>query len=168
MKRVIIIGSGGAGKSTFARHLHELTGLPLFHLDKIYWQPNWTEMPKAEMREIIINLLKGEEWIIDGNFNSTMELRTAASDTVIFLDMPHYLCIFQSLKRVIKYYNKARPDMGENCPEKFDLEFLGWVWNFPKLNKPKIESRLESAGKEKNIVRLKSRKEIESYFENLK
>lgn len=166
MKRILIIGSGGAGKSTFARRLHEATKLPLIHLDKLYWKPNWVETPKAEIYEITERLLKDDKWIMDGNFNSTMEKRIAASDTVFFFDMPRLLCIYRIFKRILKYRNQTRPDMGEGCPEKFDLEFLKWVWDFPKETKPLIESRLERAGQGKNIIRFKSRSDVEKFFEN--
>lgn len=119
------------------------------------------------MYEITENLLKGDKWILDGNFNSTMEKRMTASDTIIFFDVPRIVCIYQIFKRVIKYRNKTRPDMGEGCPEKFDWEFLRWVWSFPKTVKPLIEERLERAGRGKNIVRFKSRAEVEKFFENL-
>lgn len=164
MKRVLIIGSGGAGKSTLARRLGEATGIEVIHLDKLYWKPNWVEMPKAEMREIITELLKGDEWIIDGNFGSTMELRIAACDTVIFLDMPRIVCIYHILKRVLKYRNTTRPDMGEGCAEKFDLKFLGWVWNFPKTTKPQIEERLKRFERDKTIIRLRSKRDVEDFF----
>lgn len=168
MKKVLIIGSGGAGKSTFARRLHEATNLPLIHLDKLYWKPNWVETPKAEIYAIIDCLMEADEWIMDGNFNSTMEKRIAASDTVFFFDLPRLLCIYQIFKRIFKYYNQTRPDMGEGCPEKFDLEFLKWVWDFPKETKPLIEARLERAGQGKNIVRFRTRNEVEKFFENLR
>lgn len=168
MKKVLIIGSGGAGKSTFARRLHEATNLPLIHLDKLYWKPNWVAVSKPEIYEITDRLMKENEWIMDGNFNSTMEKRIAASDTVFYFDMPRLLCIYQIFKRIFKYYNKTRPDMGEGCPEKFDLEFLKWVWSFPKETKPLIEQRIERAGQGKNIIRFKSRNEVERFFAKLK
>lgn len=166
MKKIIVIGSGGAGKSTLARRLHEISGLPLVHIDQVFWKPNWTETPKAEMRAAIEKMVGGDEWIIDGNANSTMELRIAAADTVIFLDRPRLVCIFQVLKRVIKYRKKTRPDMGADCPEKFDWKFLVWVWNFPRREKPLIEDRLRHGGAGKNIIRLRSRRETEKFFEN--
>lgn len=167
MKRILVIGSGGAGKSTFARRLHEATGLKLIHLDKVFWQPNWTEMPKDEWKKQVENLVKGDEWIMDGNFGGTMEMRVKACDTVIFLDMPRTLCIYRALKRVAAYRKTTRPDMAEGCDEKFDLEFLSWIWNFSKTTKPKIEKLLEKYRNEKKIIRLKSKKEVESFFTNL-
>ena len=167
MKRILLIGSGGAGKSTFARRLHEVTGLELIHLDKVFWQPNWTEMPKDEWKKQVENLVKGDEWIMDGNFGGTMEMRVKACDTVIFLDMPRTLCVYRALKRVALYRKTTRPDMAEGCEEKFDLKFLGWIWNFSKTTKPKIEKLIEKYQNEKKIIRLKSKKEVENFFMNL-
>ncbi len=167
MKRVLIIGSGGAGKSTFARRLHEATGLRLIHLDKVFWQPNWTETPEDEWKKRVENLVKGDEWIMDGNFGGTMEMLVRACDAVIFLDMPRTLCIYRALKRVAFYRKTTRPDMAEGCDEKFDLKFLSWIWNFSKTTKPKIEKLLEKYQNKKNIIRLKSNEEVENFFMNL-
>ncbi len=105
--------------------------------------------------------------MMEGNFGSTMDLRIAACDTVIYLDLPRTRCIYHVFKRVIKYRNRTRPDMGEGCAEKFDLKFLRWVWNFPKTTKPAIEERLARGGREKTIIRLHSKREIEAFFVNL-
>lgn len=166
MKKIIIIGSGGAGKSTFARRLGELTGIEVFHLDKLYWKPNWQEPPKEEWKKLLETKLEKDEWIMDGNFGGTLEMRLKYCDTVIFLDLPRTVCIYRTLKRWIKYRNTNRPDMTVGCNEKFDLEFLGWVWNFPKTKKPKIEEKLKTLEKEKTIIRLHSPKEVEKFFLN--
>ncbi len=166
MQKIIIIGSGGAGKSTLARRLGEITKIEVVHLDKLYWKPNWTETPKEEWQKLVEEILERESWILDGNFGGTMELRIAASDTVIFLDLPRIVCIFHALKRWAKYWNTNRPDMSEGCNEKIDLEFLLWVWNFPKTTKPKIEERLKLFENEKTIIRLKSSREVEDFFVN--
>lgn len=167
MKKIVIIGSGGAGKSTFARRLHEVIDLPLFHLDKLYWKPDWVETPKNEWQKIIEHLLAGDEWIIDGNFGGTMDIRFRACETIIYFDLPRFVCFYQVLKRLAKYYKKTRPDMGAGCNEKIDLEFLGWVWNFSEKSKPKIEEKLKLYAAGKNIIRFNSRKDVEKFFENL-
>jgi adenylate kinase family enzyme len=165
MKRVLVIGSAGAGKSTFARKLGEKTGLEVIHLDKLYWKPNWVETTdKVEWRRILAEILKGESWIIDGNYGNTMEMRLAASDTAILLDFPRYVCIWRALRRVVIYRNRARPDMAEGCHERFDWEFLKWIWNYPRRSKPKVEALLARFENEKTIIRLKSSREIEKFF----
>ncbi len=97
MKKVLVIGSGGAGKSTFAKRLSEKTGLEVIHLDQLYWQPNWVETPKDEWQEIVKEIIEGDEWILDGNFGGTMEMRIEACDTVIFLEMPRTVCVYRIL-----------------------------------------------------------------------
>ena len=167
MKKVLIIGSGGAGKSTLAARLGEKTGIEVVHLDKLHWKPNWTSPPKDEWRKTVEAELKKDEWIMDGNFGGTMEMRLAACDMVIYLDFPRTICLYRALKRAVKYYNKTRPDMGEGCNERIDFEFLHWVWNFPKTSKPQIEERLMRLGNGKTIIRLRSPRETEDFLMNL-
>lgn len=164
MKKVLIIGSGGAGKSTFARRLGEVLKVPVLHLDKLYWKPNWQEPPKDEWQKTLENELKKDEWIMDGHFGGTLELRLKYCDAAIFLDLPRTVCIYRALKRWVKYYNTNRPDMTVGCNEKVDLEFLGWLWNFPTIKKPKIAKTLSQFEKEKKIIRLRSQKEVEKFF----
>ena len=166
MKKVLIIGSGGAGKSTFARRLGEKTNLEVIHLDKIHWRPNWTEPPKDEWQKTVENALRGDAWIIDGNYSGTIEMRLAACDTVIFLDFPPVVCVFRVLKRVARFYKKTRPDMAEGCREQFDWKFIQWVWNYPTRSKPKVEALLKRFENEKTIIRLKSKREVENFFAN--
>lgn len=167
MKRVLVIGSSGAGKSTFSRRLHEATRLKLIHLDKLYWKPNWVEpTDKTEWRKNLAEVLNGDEWIIDGNYSSTMEMRLRASDTAILLDLPNYICTWRVFKRVMIYRKGGRPDMAEGCDEKFDWEFIKWTWNYPTRSKPRVEELLKRFENEKTIVRLKSQEEIENFLVN--
>lgn len=166
MKKVLVIGSCGAGKSTFARRLHSVTGLKLIHLDKCYHQPNWEEPPDEQWFEVVNKLIKGDEWIIDGNFGGSMDLRMKHCDTVIWLDFPRFVCTWRILKRTLKYYGKTRPDMAEGCNERFDWDFIKYVWNFERDKNPSIESRLKSFAN-LNIFHLKSNVEFERFFSEL-
>lgn len=167
MKRIVIIGSGGAGKSTLAGRLGKILNLKVLHLDKLHWQPNWVGRPKDEWNKIVEDLIKGDEWIMDGNFSGTMEMRLAACDTAIFLDLPRTVCLYRVFKRWVIYWNTNRPDMTEGCNEKIDLDMLNWVWTFPKKVKPEIEKRLEKIKNEKTIIRLTSKQEIENFISKL-
>jgi adenylate kinase family enzyme len=168
MRRVSIIGSGGAGKSTVARELGVITGLPVIHLDRLYWKPGWTETPKDVWRETVQRLVQGDEWIIDGNFGGTMEIRLAASDTVIFLDFPRLVCTYRAVKRAITFRNRTRPDMGPGCNEKLDFEFVKWVWQFPGKTVPIIEERLSRLGSDAKLIRLRSPNEVEEFLRDIR
>jgi adenylate kinase family enzyme len=163
MKKILVIGSSGAGKSTFSRRLGKATGLPVIHLDVLHWKPNWTEPGKEEWEKTVEKALKEDEWIMDGNFGGTMEMRMQACDTIILLDLPRVLCVYRIIKRVVTYRKETRPDMAEGCDEKFDWKFIRWVWNFPKRSKPKIEALLRQFENEKTIIRLKSRRDVENF-----
>ena len=125
MERIMIIGCGGSGKSTLARQLGEKTGLPVIHLDRIFWSPgNWQHLEKAEFDGLLQRELAKPQWIMDGNFNRTMPLRLEKCDTAIYLDYNRFVCIFSWLKRVISNWGKTRPDMGPTATN-------GWIRNLP-------------------------------------
>ncbi len=166
MKRVLVIGSCGAGKSTFARRLHAITELPLIHLDSIYHRPNWEEPPDEEWLEIVKHLVEGDKWIIDGNFGGTMELRMEHCDAVVWLDIPRTVCTFRILKRMVLYWNKKRPDMAEGCNERFDWDFIKYTWNFPRDKNSLLQSRLKKFA-ENSVFRLTTNKEIEKFFSGI-
>lgn len=167
MKRVIVIGSCGAGKSTFSRRLHEITKLKLIHLDKIYHLPNWEEPPDDEWLETVRKIVGDDEWIIDGNFGGSMEMRLERCDTVIWLDLPRRVCVWRVLERNWRYRNTVRPDMAEGCEEKFNLEFIRYVWRFRKDKNPAIKMRLEKVADSKTIFHLKSKREIKIFLESV-
>lgn len=168
MKRILVIGSSGAGKSTLSKKLGEKLGIKIIHLDKIYWKPNWTEPTKEEWRKTLEQVMREDAaWIMDGNFSGTLDIRLPACDTVIFLDIPRTICVYRVLKRVAKSYKKTRPDMADDCPEKFDWEFIKWIWDFENRSKGKMERLLEKFENEKTIIRLKSKREVENFFFNL-
>jgi adenylate kinase family enzyme len=164
MKRILVIGSSGSGKSTFARRLGELLSLEVIHLDKLFWHSGWRETPKDEWRIKVAKSLQGDSWIIDGNYSATMDLRLPVCDTVIFLETPRITCVYRILKRVVTYKKGSRPDIPEGCDEKFDWEFVKIVWSYPTRSKPKVEALLRQFEAEITIVRLKSKKEIESFL----
>ncbi|RLL48347.1 DNA topology modulation protein [Oceanobacillus piezotolerans] len=167
MKKVILIGSGGAGKSTLARQLGEKLQINVYHLDALFWKPHWVGVPKDEQIKIQKNLVKKEEWIIDGNYGSTMDIRLHAADTVIFLDIHRTICLFCVLTRIFQYRNKTRPDMGKGCKEKFNLGFIKWIWKYPKTKKPEILMSLAHLSKDKQIIILKTPKEVQQFLEKV-
>ena len=167
MKRIMIIGCCGAGKSTLARRLNAITNLPLYHLDQYYWKENWTETPKEEWGPIVINLAKKEEWIIDGNYGGTFQPRMDRADTIIYLKYSTLKCLSRVTKRVIKYHGKVRLDMPDGCRERFHFGFFHYVATFNMVRGKSILARLNNCRENANVVVLKSDKEVHAYLENL-
>ena len=150
-----------------ARQLGEKLKINVYHLDALFWKPNWVGVPKDEQIKVQNDLVKKEDWIIDGNYGGTMDIRLNAADTIIFLDIPRTICVYRAFKRMLQYRNKTRPDMGEGCEERFSFEFFKWIWEYPKTKRPKILDRLKQLSKEKEVIILKSPKEVENYIENV-
>jgi len=142
MQRVLILGCPGSGKSTLARELAERTGLPLVHLDQLYWRPGWVEASKEEWRTRLAEVLVQPAWILDGNYGATISMRLEAADTAILLDLPTWLCLFRVFRRSVLGWGRIRSDMAEGCPERFDLQFIRYVLNFRRAKLPKVLTQL--------------------------
>ncbi len=153
MKRVMIIGCSGAGKSTLARELAQRTGLPVIHLDREHWRPGWVEPPELEWQSRVAQLAGQPEWIIDGNYGSTLKTRLARADTVILLDFPRWRCLWGIFRRIRASYGRTRDDMAAGCPEKLDLEFLKWVWNWRRNSRPRTLALLDEFSGRVHILR---------------
>lgn len=166
MKRVLVIGNTGAGKTTFAKELAEKTGLPLIHLDKIFWCGNWTHLSQTEFDMALQVELEKEKWIIDGNYDRTLEHRMKFAETVFFFDIPTVTCLWGITKRIIQNYGKTRPDMGGNCPDSFGKakELYKSTITYNRRNRKKYHELLK---KSENTIVFKSRKDARKYLEKL-
>ena len=162
MKKIIIVGSPGVGKTTFARKLQEKIGLPLYHLDSIWHKPDKTNIPREEFDKILAGIISKDEWIIDGCYCRTIDIRVKACDTVFFLDFPLETCLQGARERI----GQERPEMPW-IEKSLDEDFKQWILDFPKEQLPKIYQSIENYGKDKNIIIFKSRKESDEYIYNL-
>ena len=158
MKKVIVIGCPGSGKSMFSRALHNKTGIPLYHLDMMYWNADKTTVEKSVFLERLYAVLEKDEWIIDGNYGSTMELRMAACDTVIFLDYPLDVC----LDGIKERRGKSRSDIPWIETEE-DAEFIRFIKNYNEQQKPKVQGLLKKH-RDKNIIIFKSREQADTFL----
>lgn len=168
MRRVVIIGCGGAGKSTLARALGERTGLPVVHLDRAFWKPGWVESSREEFDAKHDVLMSGERWIIDGNYSRTIDRRIAAADTVVVLDLPRLTCTIGILRRWLGNRGNTRPDMGDGCPEKMDREFFMWVWTFRKRARARQMAMIEALPPDKRVHVLRSRRAVREWLDNIR
>jgi len=164
MKKILVIGSGGAGKTTFARKLGENLGIEVVHLDALYWRPGWIETPKNEWAETIDRMLERDAWIMDGNYSGTLARRLEACDTVVFLDLPRRICLWRVIKRLVMYRNTTRPDMADGCPEHFNLKFLVWIWNYPKRSRPRIVRLLGEERNSRKAIWLRTPAQIDRFL----
>ena len=159
MKKVIVIGSPGAGKSTFARKLRDKTKLPLYYLDKIWHRPDKTTVSKEEFDARLSEILATDQWIIDGNYGRTLEMRLKACDTVFLFDLPVEICL-QGIRERIGQKHEDLPW----TESELDEEFEQWVKGFPNDQLPKIYSLLAQSGNNRDVIVFHSREEADSYL----
>ncbi|MDR4889736.1 topology modulation protein [Fredinandcohnia sp. QZ13] len=165
MKKIMVIGvSAGVGKSTFAQKLGEKTGIDVYHLDSFYWKPGWVEASHEEFKTAQEEILTKDSWIIDGNYSKTFELRANQADTIIYLELPRYQCLYRVFKRYFKYIGKKRPDLG--CTEKIDREFIKFIWTTYKPRIHKMQERLNRLSQDKTVIILRGKKEINDFVNN--
>jgi adenylate kinase family enzyme len=165
MKRILVIGSGGAGKSTFAKELGAILDLPVIHLDQVYWKPGWEKPAKEEWAATVEKLVAQHEWIMDGNFGGTLPQRIKRADAIILLDITRWVCLWRVAKRIVKYRGRHRPDMPPGCQERFDLEFIRWIWNYPSRSKPAKLALLSATGPDQRVVILGSGREVRHFLD---
>lgn len=162
MKKIMIIGCPGSGKSTLSRALHEKTGIPLYHLDRMFWNADRTTVEKQVFMERLKNAMEQDEWIIDGNYGSTIELRLAACDTVFFLDYPVEVC----LQGIRQRRGKPRSDMPWFETEEEDAEFIRFIKSYNSESRPQVMELLEKYA-HKNIHIFRSRAEKDAFLSRM-
>lgn len=162
MLKVMIIGCPGAGKSTFARKLRDKTGLPLYHLDMIWHKPDRTNISKEEFNKKVSEIVQRDRWIIDGNYQRTLEMRLGECDTVFLMDYPLDVCLTGAESRI----GRQRDDLPW-LETEFDEEFRRWIIDFPQNELPEIYELVNKYKDEKNIVIFKSREETDDYLQRM-
>lgn len=164
-RRIIIIGSMGSGKSWTAKRIAEITGYPLYHLDVEFWKPGWVMSSDEEKIARLQEIISGEKWIIDGTYKGTMELRYAAADLIIYLDINILVCIW----RVAKRTGKKRSDLPDYLEEpklfgKNFFDMLKMVWQMRDKNKQTVKE-LHEKYPEKEFLRIKSRRQVKKLLD---
>ena len=171
MQRVVVLGPGGAGKSVLATEIARRTGLPVVHLDPLFWREEWTRAPADEARRGFETALAGDRWVLEGNFlwddRIPDDERFKRADTVIFLDLPRRTCLWRVLVRLVRDRRRRRPDLPEGASEGLDLDLLRWIWAYPKTDRPRVLALLAQLGANVDVLHLRSKAEVQRFVEDL-
>ncbi len=165
--RILVIGCGGAGKSTLAREMGRRTNLPVVDLDQLYWRPGWVKTEATEWNRVLEEALSADQWIMDGNYGGTLSLRFQACDAVVFLDLPRWLCFGRVLKRRVAAFWRTRQDAAVGCPDRLTWQFLMWIWDYRRLRRPAILEKLTQLKSSRPIYILQSTAEVQRFLSTL-
>jgi adenylate kinase family enzyme len=169
MQRIVILGNSGSGKSTLARLLGERLGVPVVHLDALFWQPGWVEPDNEAFRARVREAVSADSWVCEGNYSRrTFDLRLPRADLVIWLDTGRLTCLTRVIVRNLT--NRPRPDLPADCPEKLDREFLtflSYVWNFERTSRPSLEAARLAIAPQVPVVHLRGARQIADFLQAL-
>ena len=168
MKRILVLGPSGSGKTTLANKIGHILNIPIVHLDLHFWNAGWIETPRDEWHQKVKNLISGDSWVMDGNYTSTLVMRAHVADTIIFIKVPRRLSYLRAFGRIFKNFGRNRPELPEGCPERIDIEFLKYIWTYPRTKQLIILDFLEKIQPTKDIQILGNRHEVERFIASLK
>ncbi len=163
--RILILGPSGGGKTYLARRLGAILSREPTHLDALFWRPGWTSMPQSEWRHVMESLVAPEQWIMDGTYESTLDLRIPAADAIVIVQRSRWACLWGVLRRKWMYRSRPRPDAPARQP--IDAPFLRYIWHYQTRTRPVVESMLVQFGADKIVVRLDGRSALEELLSDL-
>jgi adenylate kinase family enzyme len=158
--RILVIGPSGSGKTYLARRLARLLESPVIHLDACFWRPGWVSTPQAEWRQRVDTLIRPARWIMDGTYESTLQLRIAAADAIIVIERSRPACLWGVLQRTITHRSAPRPDAPRGQP--IDRAFLRYIWQYPVRTRPLVQRLLAEHGRHKAVVVLNGPGDIDT------
>jgi adenylate kinase family enzyme len=165
VRRVAIIGPAGAGKSELARLLGERTGLPVVHLDPIFWRSDWSPAPRHEACRLLAEVVGRDRWILDGNFlDADGGERLVRAEAVVFLDLPRRTCIRRVLWRRVRNRGRSRPDLPPGAREGLDRELLRWIWNYGRTDRPIVLDLLARVQPDVAVHRLRTPSDVRRFL----
>ena len=161
-KRILVIGSSGSGKTSLTRHLGQALNIEPIHLDAHFWKPGWVSTPQDEWRQTVVSLAGRESWIMDGTYESTLDLRVPAADTLIVLERSRLTCLWRVVKRKLTIDDQQRPDAPPG--QKLDLAFLRYVWQYPRVTRPFVDNCIRQHGANKLLIVLRGANDVKKFL----
>jgi adenylate kinase family enzyme len=166
MQRILVMGSSGSGKSTFAQRLSAITGIPTVSLDALYWKPGWTPSDATEFEGRVTEAARLPRWIMDGNYTSSGagELRRSTADAIFWFDLPRHTCMTGILTRIATSYGRVRPEMAPGCPERIDFEFFRYIWTYRQRQRPILLQYFEGLRPDQSLICFINRRQADQYL----
>jgi len=164
-KRILVLGSSGSGKTTLSIRLGQLLDIETIHLDARFWKPGWIATPQQEWRETVLSLISQPSWIMDGTYESTLDLRIPAADTLILVECSRWTCLWQVLKRKATVADRQRTDAPPG--QKLDWAFMRYIWRYPTVTDPYVQECILEFGQGKTQVRLHGSPQVQSFLQLL-
>jgi adenylate kinase family enzyme len=165
MKRIVILGCAGAGKSTLATRISRRIGAPAVHLDALFYRRGWTLAPRHDALGELDAALARDSWILDGNFLSAGEERFRRAQHVVFLDRSRATCFWRVLRRrLLAVFGRTRTDLPEGCVEVLDIKLLKWIWRYPRIERPLVFELLGRFENEVTVHHLRSDDDVDRFL----
>ena len=164
-KRILVLGPCGSGKTFLTRQLSRILDLPAVHLDARFWHRGWISTPQPEWRRVVSSLVAQQSWIMDGTYESTLDLRIPAAEAIIMLNRPRWLCLWGVVRRSLMYRNKPRPDAPSGQP--IDFAYLRYIWRYPLHTDALVRELVEKHGPQIPVIRLDEPQNIDSFIASL-
>lgn len=163
--RILVVGPSGSGKTYLSLRLGRILGHRLIHLDARFWRSGWVSTPQAEWRQTVESLTRQERWIMDGTYESTLDLRIPAAETIIVIERSRWICLWGVIRRAMMYGRGPRPDAPPKQP--IDLSYLRYIWHYPARTRPLVDELIEKHGSDKCVLVLRGAREIEELMSEL-
>ena len=160
--RIIVLGRSGAGKSTFTRMAAKRLALPAIHLDQLYWQPGWAEGDQDAFLTKVADVAKQDRWIVDGGYRVTWPHTMPRAHAIVYLNLPRWRSMLGVITRILTTYGKVRADSAPGCPERFDWEFLNYVWTWDKAVRPVVEHAIHTRPRDCALFVIHHRREMQA------
>ncbi|MGY3438474.1 MULTISPECIES: AAA family ATPase [unclassified Marinovum] len=167
MKRIMIVGQPGSGKSTLARALGARLDVPVVHVDHIHWMPGWVERPLVDKISLARAAESEDAWVFEGGLAATWPSRLARADLLIVLDLPFSLRAWRVFWRTVRFWGQSRPDLPNDCPERFSREFWLWIWNTRNTNRARILALASMGQKRIPVHILRSPRDVRQFLAGL-